>query len=565
MRIARGMGTSVLAAAAVAAALLAADGRVTGQSGHGDHGASGTKPAVPIDGLSSHRHPIKTGNSLTQQFFDQGLNFCFAFNHEEAARAFRRAAQLDPEAPMPLWGLAYSLGPNFNMPRDLARDKEAFEAVRKAVPLAAGGTEHERDYVAAMARRYSDDAEADPKDLDEAFRDAMRDLAQRYPDDLDAATIYAESIMDLRPWKLWSSDGRPSPGTKELIAVLESVLKRDPSHPGANHYYIHAVEASPSPEKALAAAHRLEGLAPAAGHLVHMPGHIYLLTGDYAGAARVNVRAAEADRALFRLAGKQGMYPIMYYTHNLHFIMAASAMQGREAEAVQHARLVEIEIRAVLKRDPLPQDFLPMFEAFLPSPLFMDLRFRKWDAVMRLPAPDPRLVVGTALWRAGRAVARLAQRYPAGAEAEAQAFRAARAKVSEGAGFGLSQASDVLDIAGSMMDAQMLEAKGDTDGALLAWRSAVEAQARLSYNEPPDWFYPVRESLGGALLRAGRPGEAERVFRDDLERHPRSGRSLFGLWKSLEAQKRDTDAAWVKREFQAAWKNATVSLRVEDL
>jgi tetratricopeptide (TPR) repeat protein len=343
------------------------------------------------------------------------------------------------------------------------------------------------------------------------------------------------------------------------------VLRRDPTHPGANHYYIHAVEASPHPERALPSARRLESLVPAAGHLVHMPGHIYMRTGDYAASVETNLKAVEADRSYFRDFGKSGMYPVMYYTHNLHFVAFGSMYEGRAADTLKWTEELRQTVSGMLPPGELPPEMSMMLEMFLAQPLFARIRFQKWDDVLRLPAPDPRLVVGTALWHAGRATAYALRRDFAQAEKEKKDFETARAKVAATAGFGLNMAHDILNIAGFVLDGRLLEARGDKDFALASWKSAVEAQDGLSYDEPPDWFYPVRESLGGVLLRSGRAQEAERAFRADLEHNPRNPRSLFGLWKTLEAEKRTADAALVKEEFEAAWKNADVTLRVEDL
>ncbi len=535
--------------------------------------APAVKPDTPpagagaglMEGLGDHHHPIATQSPEAQKFFDQGLNLVYAFNHDEAVRAFRRAAALDPKAAMPLWGVALALGPNINQARDPARDREACEAAQQAVALVANGPANEQEYVAAVAKRYSVDSQADRRQLDETYRDAMRDLARRHPDDLDAITLYAESIMDLNPWKFWSNDGKPAEGTDVIVALLESVLRRDPSHPGANHYYIHAVEASPHPERALPSARRLEGLAPAAGHLVHMPGHIYMRTGDYAASVQTNLKAVEADRAYFKSFGEHGMYPLMYYAHNLHFVAFGSMYEGRAADSLKWAEELRKSVAEGMPPGALPSDMVMMLEMYMAQPLFAQIRFMKWDEILRAPAPDPRLVVGMALWHAARATAYAMKRDFARAEPEKKDFEAARAKVSATAYFGFNVGHDILNIAGFMLDGRLLEARGDKDFALASWKSAVETQDGLAYNEPPDWFYPVRESLGGAYLRSGRAQEAERTFRADLERNPRNPRSLFGLWKALEAGKKTTDAALVKGEFEVAWKNADVTLRVEDL
>ena len=521
-----------------------------------------------FDNLGRHHRTITTKSVQAQKYFDQGLNLMFAFNLEEAQRSFEAAAKLDSTCASCWWGVAFSLGPHINLPALPDRTRAAKQAVVRALALESSATDVERALVEALDKRYADPPPDNPeaqKALDTAYADAMRAVMERFPDDLDVAAMYVEAMMDLRPWDLWTQDGQPQPGTLEIVSTLEKILKRDPEHPGANHYYIHAVEASPHPERALASAHRLETLVPAAGHLVHMPGHIYLRTGDYVASERINERAVEADRALFRDFGKTPMYPLMYYTHNLHFISMSSQMAGRYADAMKAAREVQENLAPVMQEKSIPPDLLPFIEMFRPQPLYVMLRFGRWAEVLKEPAPDARLLVNTAIWHAARAIACAAKRDFACADAEKGAFETARGKVPAEAGFGLNLAHDVLNVAGIVMDGRMIEAKGRRDEAIASWQSAVQAADGLSYDEPPDWFYPVRESLGGALLRSGRMQEAEAVFRADLDRNPRNPRSLFGLWKSREAQKKSADAAWVKRQFEASWKNAETTLRVEDL
>jgi tetratricopeptide (TPR) repeat protein len=516
-----------------------------------------------MSGLSDHKHPIATTSPEAQKYFDMGLNLCFAFNHEQAVKAFRKAESLDPKSPMPLWGVAYALGPNINMPRIPPNDAEAYAAITKARSLAASSPEPERAYVEAMAVRYSNDAKADLRKLDEAYRAAMRDLAKRYPDDLDAQTIYAESVMDLNAWKYWTPDGKPAEDTPEILATLEGVLKRDPAHLGANHFYIHAVEASPNPERGLASAHRLESLAPAAGHLVHMPGHIYLRTGDFSDTVRDNQQARAADEAYFKVFGRTGMYPIMYAVHNVHFVAYGSMMNGNQKDALEAAGT----IAADLKTDAadVPPEMFGFVQMYGAVPIAVRWRFGLWGDILAMPAPDPKMDIVTTLWHAARGIAAAEKQDRTTARAEEKAFHDAREKVPADSALAFSPAQDYLAVAGHVMEARMLELKSDRDGALASWSAAVQAFDNLPYDEPPDWFYPVRESYGGALLRSGRNAEAEKVFRDDLQRNPRNGRSLFGLWKTLEAEKKTADAASVRQQFEAAWKDATVTLKVEDL
>src|SRR5579864_7437983 len=373
-----------------------------------------SKSTVFMTGLGQHHHAISTKNSEAQRYFDQGLTLVFAFNHEEGARALRRAAELDPQSAMAFWGIALALGPCINLDVDPLHEKEAYEAVQKALLLAPGTTERERAYIQALARRYSSDPKVNLRKLDMQYADAMRELSKHYPDDLDAATLYAESLMDLHPWKLWSLDGRPTEGTEEIIAVLESVLRRDPNHLGANHYYIHATESSPRPQWAMASAKRLETLAPGAGHLVHMPAHTYMRVGDYAAAARSNALAADADRAYFRESNTSGsMYDMMYYCHNLHFLAASYSMAGDFAHAKQAAD--EVAAHA----GPMLQD-MPMAETYVPYPIFILVRFHRWDDVLTLPALNRGMAMTNAFWHFARGSAFAAKGQIANAEAERQ-------------------------------------------------------------------------------------------------------------------------------------------------
>jgi tetratricopeptide (TPR) repeat protein len=511
--------------------------------------------------MGNHHHPIATSNAEAQQFFDQGFDLVFGFNHEEAVRSFKRAAELDPKAAMPHWGIAWALGPNYNLDVDDDRARQANAAMAQALVLAKGGPEAERGYIEAMAIRFPTDAKPDRVALARKYSDAMRDLSRRYPDDLDAATLYAESLMNLRPWKLWTLDGTAAEGTAEILRVLESVLARNPSHIGANHYYIHSVEASPDPARALASAKRLETLVPAAGHLVHMPAHIYARTGDHAAAARANLAGAEADRQYLKHAPPATFYEMAYYSHNLHFLTDSHMMQGRFADAQAAAR-------QLAERLTPHAAMMPMIESMVVAPVSVLLRFGRDADVLGLAAPAADRPVMQAWWRFARtvALARLGRR--AEADRERTALADAVAAIPDTAlfgGTGLESARTVLALAAVVADARITWTRGARDEAIAYWQRAVDLGDRLPYDEPPVWFYPLRESLGAALLQSGRAADAERVFRDDLIRHPRNPRSLFGLHRSLLAQQRDADAASVQRAFDAAWKDADVTLTIEAL
>ena len=516
------------------------------------------KPATLLPGLGSHHHPVSTRNAEAQKFFDQGLTLVFAFNHEEAVRSFKRAAELDPQLAMAYWGIALALGPNINLDVDPEREKAAYEAAQKALALSSRASEGERAYIAAVAKRYSIAADADLKKLAVDYKNAMGEMVKLYPDDLDAATLYAESAMNLRPWQLWTSDGKPAEGTLEILDVLESVLRRDPNHLGAIHYYIHAVEASPHPERALVYAPKLPVEVPAAGHLVHMPAHIYMRTGDYIAAAQSNRDAAAADEAFFKSSGRGGMYPVMYYNHNLHFLAIAAGMAGQYASSIAAARKLENNVAPRLAE-------MPMLEGFVVTPTFVMVRFRKWDEILKLLQPDSKNYGMTAAWHFARAMAHAARGQVTQAEAERKLFLDAVKLIPADTQYGLNSASVIMKIAASVLDARIAVANRDYKTAIELLRRGVEMEDALAYDEPPSWIMPVRETLGGVLLKSGDSLEAERVFRADLERNIRSGRSLFGLMESLKAQGKTDAARSVQVEFENAWKSADTILRVDDL
>jgi len=515
------------------------------------------KPATLMSGLGSLHHPVSTTKPEAQRFFDQGLSLVFAFNHDEAVRSFKRAAELDPQMAMAWWGVALALGPNINMDVDLAREQAATDAAQKALALAKNKPEIERAYIEALCKRYSIDPKADLKKLAVDYKNAMGELVKKYPDDLDAAVLYAESAMDLRPWQLWTADGKPAEGTEEIITVLESVLRRNPNHAGAIHYYIHAVEASPHPERALAYAPRLPQLMPMAGHLVHMPAHIYERVGDYPAAARSNAEAATADEAYFKATGAQGTYS-MYYAHNLDFLAVANSMLGRYRDAL------DASIKLVDFTRPMVKD-MPTVEPILAKSILMWERFHKWDEIMKQPQPDASLPSTIAVWHFARGEVFAGRGDITNAEAEQRAFLQAEKSVPADSMASLNPTSKILMIAQDVLDARIAEAKHDYQKALGLFFKGVKDEDSLAYDEPPQWFHPVRESLGGFLLRIGNYVDASGLFRADLERNKHSGRSLFGLMESLKAQKKTSEAAVIQKEFEKAWKNADTKLTVADL
>jgi tetratricopeptide (TPR) repeat protein len=511
-----------------------------------------------LAGLGNIDHPIATANPEAQKFFNQGMALAFGFNHEAAIRSFQRAQQLDPQAAMPYWGEAWALGTNYNMPVDDPREQLAFEKIAEARKRAVAPPE--RDYVNAMGQRYSVDMKADRAALERRYSASMGELSRKYPDDLDAATLYAESLMNLNPWKLWAN-GKPAPNTERIVAVLESVLMRDPNHLGANHFYIHALEASPNPGRALESASRLGSAAPLSGHLVHMPAHIYGRTGDHAASAKANADGAAADVTYLATAPPDSMYGLMYYSHNLQFLANDEMMQGRFADAQRPAATLAARLDGFAA-------MLPMVESLLLQPLHVLMRFNRHADILTLPAPPADRPVQTAWYRFARGVSLARTGKLVDAAAERTLFSQAVAKIPDSAlwgGGGFMTARTAMQIAGLVLDARIAWAQQQHAQAIASWRRAVAAADTLPYDEPPDWYYPIRESLGAALLLNGQPVDAEKVFRDDLERNPRNPRSLFGLQAALAKQGRDADARWVQRAFETAWKNADTKLTLEGL
>jgi tetratricopeptide (TPR) repeat protein len=500
-----------------------------------------------LSGTGIWKHSIHTSSPEVQKFFDQGLNEMYGFNRYEALRSFRKASELDPKAAMPYWGIAMATGPYVNMDLEPTFDMKvscaAVEAGKKLNPSDA----REAAYLEAAAARCPDYAKP------EAYIAAARALAERWPDDLDAQTLYAEALMIPNRWHWYTHEGAPAAGQAEAERTLEAVLRRWPEHPGANHLYIHAVESSPTPERAVPSAQRLMGITPSEGHMVHMPGHIWLVLGEWELAASVNERAAQVDREYFAATGvTEGSYP-MYYWHNITFIAYARWMQGRKADALK----AEDDLSAAM--GPMAAAMPEMLDAFLPFTHFGLLRFGEWDALLKLPEPKAEQKVSLAFYHFFRAMAFHGKSDRAAAAREQAAFEAARKQVPADAAWGQNKAAPMMELASELLAARL------GNDAVAHYRRAVEIQDALDYDEPPAWYYPVRESLGAALLRAGQPAEAESVFREGVRRSPRNGRMLFGLMESLKAQGKTEPAAWVEKEFQAAWAKADTPIKLADL
>ncbi len=523
--------------------------------------APGTSVAQSVQllpGLGNHHHPIATKSPEAQKFFDQGLALAWAFNRAEAERSFRHAAELDPSAAMPWWGISLALGRHLNMELDQDVDAAgAFAAIEKARSLMASAPENEKAYIEALGKRCSGAANQDGARLDDEYASAMRQLAARYPDDLDAQTLFADSLLNRHRYHWYSAEGHPEEGSEEVLGVLTSVILRDPEHYYAHHLYVHELDTSPHPEYALDSAHALRRLTPGAPHLVHMGGHIFMSVGDLEMAARVNEEAAAADRELFKRAPASDVYRYMYYCHNLHFILRARTEQGLYTKAREAADLLVAEAATGITSMPEMADY------YSANRLFLLLRFSRWEDVLAEPAPNSKMIMTAALRHYARALAYSGKGDRANSLEEQRAFLGARAAIPQQTMFLFNPADKIMNIAALVLEARLAT---DANSAIPIWRRAVEAQDALSYDEPPAWYYWIRQSLGAALLRSGHAAEAEPVFREGLRRSPRNPGLLFGLWKCLEAQGRSSDAGWVQREFAASWRGGdpASSLHIEE-
>jgi tetratricopeptide (TPR) repeat protein len=508
--------------------------------------------SVPLfDDLGTLHHQV-TAAPVAQRYFDQGLRLVYAFNHEEAINSFREGLRLDPHCAMCHWGIALALGPNINASMDSALEKQAFDEADAAEALGPRLTEPERYYIAAVKHRYSPSAGANRAGLDSAYAAAMREVANRYPNDPDAAALFAESMLDLSPWDNWTPSGEPKPGTLEIVATLEHGLGFAPNHPGLCHFYIHTVEASLTPERALPCAERLAGLMPGAGHLVHMPAHVYFRVGRYADATMANVHAAHTDEIFLADRQPKGIYRYYYYAHNLDFLRAAAMMEGRSAEAIKAARDLVAQI-------PTPAALAsPALELYTTAYLGALARFGKWSEVLRQPEPVAGLRYGRGIWHYARGLALAGKRRFAEAETESANVAAAAATLAPDFAFGYNSGKSLLDIANHALLGEIALRRGRAADAVPHFEEAIRLQDALHYDEPTPWYYPVRESLGAALLAAGRAGEAERVFTEDLRRNPNNGWSLYGLAASLKAEGRDDSDA--RRRFSTAWARSDVKL-----
>ena len=516
------------------------------------------RDSLPLyDDLGDHHHEITTSDTLAQRYFDQGLRLVYGFNHPDAIRSFRLAQRRDPACAMCHWGEALALGPNINVLMDSASGARAFAAVRRATELAPRATPKERALIAALATRYAADPLANRKALDSAYARAMRDVARRYPADDDAAVLYAEAEMLLGAWDYWTADKRSKPHGAAALRALAPVVARSPNHAGACHFYIHAVEAA-FPERAVACAERLPALMPGAGHVVHMPGHIYIRVGRYADAIARNVHALHADEAHLAEMAPDGVYRLALHPHNAHFLAFAASMIGRSAQAMDAARLARAKTDTVMMRAP----GLGGLQHFHMLPVFTMVRFARWDDVLAEPEPAEDLPYPRAVRHYARAMAFVARSDLAAAETELAALRALRddPRVAPLMLWDLNRMTALLDIAGDAVQGEIAAARGQHRVAIAHLRRGVAREDSLTYDEPPPWHIPVRQQLGAVLLAAGRAAEAEAAFRRDLERHPENGWSLHGLAESLRAQRKPAAARAARARFERAWATADVPM-----
>ncbi len=552
------MTTRILIAALAMAVTVPAAAQIHDPKALGADPATATSAIAPrLTGLGQHHIPVTTDNPDSQYFFDQGFRLTLGFNHSEALRSFKEAARLDPDNAMAYWGWALVLGPNLNLPMQENVVAPAYAAMQKAIALKDGVSEKERAFIEALAVRYTDDPKAERAPLDAAYVDSMAQLHARYPDDPDAATLYAAAIMNTNPWDYWYRDGTPKGSTETILSTLQKVVTEHPDHAGAHHYLIHAVEAF-RPELGVASADQLGDLMPGAGHLVHMPSHIYMRVGRYADSYAANASAAKADNAYIVQCRAQGMYPVTYYPHNIHFMVWSAMFQGRADAAMAAARQVKDKIPVDLK-----DDTWALNELFRSQPMFVMMRFGQWEAMLNEPQPIDRMRFMNGVWHYGRGLAHAHQGRLEDARTELAALTSFREMTAANAEYytGFAVAGDLLTIAEELLTGEILAKEKKFPRSIAHLERAVRLEDSLRYNEPTDWYMPTRHMLGAVLLEAGLPTEAETVYWEDLRRNPNNGYALFGLHQSLKAQNNAPVAAEIEKRLAVAWKDADKPLQ----
>ncbi|WP_454064821.1 hypothetical protein [Candidatus Nitrospira salsa] len=515
---------------------------------------------VPLQkNLGEHSYFVSTLVPTAQQYFDQGLILAYGFNHAEAMRSFREAARLDPSCAMCYWGEALVLGPNINAPMDASVVPQAYALAQKAVAQSGTATPKEQALIQAVAARYAEHVIADRSHLDQDYANAMRTVANQFPDDAVIGSLFAESLMDLHPWDFWTKDGEAKPWTPEIIETLEVVLRQNPTNPLANHLYIHMMEASPHPEKALPSAERLATLVPGSGHLVHMPGHIYLRIGRYRDAALANQQAVKVDQQYLNHSHAEGIYTAAYVPHNYHFLWAAATKTGQQSLAMQAAKDTASKVNPEAMRDPV---FAGTLQHFWLMPLYTQALFGQWTEILHTSAPSEDLAYPTAIWHYARGLAFIRRGQVEQARQELAAFqkRAQDSAVVALTIFDINPVSKILSIAENVLLGEIEASSEQYDVAMNHLEKAVELEDSLNYTEPNDWYLPSRQVLGAVLLQAGKAVEAEIVYRNDLNSHPQNGWSLFGLLESLQAQGKVEEAKVVRQELDHAWAEADVTL-----
>lgn len=555
----RGTGAKLLAAGGLLLLLGSTPaGAQEGERAGGPEEAPEEAGPPPLrDDLGDHHHPVTTSDPAVQAYFDQGLRLTYAFQHDEAVRSFRAATRLAPACAMCWWGIAWASGPNINAAMDSAGGARAHEAIRQALRHLEGVSEREAAYVRAMAGRYGADPSAERAERDSAYARAMRKVADRWPEDDDAQVLAAEALMLLSPWDYWTEEGQPRPGTPELLERLRTVTGRNEEHAGACHFYIHAVEAA-HPARALPCAGRIADLMPGAGHVVHMPGHVYIRVGRYADAVEANRRAIRVDHEQHVEDRGKTAYTLAYHPHNYHFLSYAASMSGQGEVALEAARGLAAKVDRSMMREP----GYGALQHYLATPLRVMVRFGRWEAILAEPAPPGDLPYPRGTWRYARAMAHARTGNLDAAEEELARLREIRGRpeLRETKVWGLNSTAAILGVAAKVVEGEVAAARGDLAGAVEALEEGVRREAELTYDEPPPWHLPVRHVLGAVLLEADRPEAAEAVYRRALERFPENGWALYGLAAALERQGRSDAAAGVRARFERAWRSADVEL-----